>query len=369
MIIDNNIDEVTARYWCIANKQKILEIASQAKKNAVSDNEEKDGIQAAIALGPNGKEKLEAIQTKLDESQLDEGFWRGVYDFLFNSPPAWVDEPTGLNLTAPEDVFKDDVAGGIVGYNQGTKMATAAGAAAIGASIPIVRNAAAKVAKTGVKTAVKHPVATTVGVVAAKNYDTVKDVAANAGKELSALGKMIDKCQPFIDKVCAFFSPLVDFFKEHPLAASALGAIGYGLLRTYPLWSPYLRRMWYELRSGKCLAKVNFEANDTSYTFEYTANKRKWTLLNSGKIASVEDASSFMNTEFAKKFIAKCKDNFDTLFAHKDMILASSALENDKSMMSAFKELFDQEKDIKANLYSGKLLFERRSWKPVYKNA
>lgn len=127
--------------------------------------------------------------------------------------------------------------------------------------------------------------------------------------------------------------------------------------------------MWYELRSGKCLAKVNFDANDTSYTFEYTANKRKWTLLNSGKIASVEDASSFMNTEFAKKFIAKCKENFEVLFSHKDMILASSALENDKSMLDAFKDLFAQEADIKANLYNGKMLFERKSWKPVYKNA
>ena len=136
---------------------------------------------------------------------MDEGFWRSVYDLLFNSPPAWVDEPTGFNLAAPEDVFKDDVAGGIAGYNKGAKMATAAGAAAIGASIPGVRNAAANIAKTGVKTAVKHPVATTVGVVAAKNYDTVKDVAVNAGKELSTVGRAIEKCQPFIDKVCAFF--------------------------------------------------------------------------------------------------------------------------------------------------------------------
>ena len=119
--------------------------------------------------------------------------------------------------------------------------------------------------------------------------------------------------------------------------------------------------MWYELRSGKCLAKVNFDANDTSYTFEYTGNKRKWTLLNSGKIASVEDASSFMNTEFAKKFIAKCKENFEVLFAHKDMILASSALENDKSMLDAFKDLFAQEADIRANLYAGKMLFERKN--------
>lgn len=74
---------------------------------------------------------------------MNEGFLKSVYDFLFNSPPAWVEEPTGLNLAAPDKVFKDDVAGGIEGYNRGTKMAAAAGAAAIGASIPAVRNAAA----------------------------------------------------------------------------------------------------------------------------------------------------------------------------------------------------------------------------------
>lgn len=73
---------------------------------------------------------------------MNEGFFKSVYDFLFNSPPAWAEEPTGFNLSSPKDVFKDDVAGGIAGYNKGAKMATAAAATAIGASIPAVRNAA-----------------------------------------------------------------------------------------------------------------------------------------------------------------------------------------------------------------------------------
>lgn len=73
---------------------------------------------------------------------MNEGFFKSVYDFLFNSPPAWAEEPTGFNLSSPKDVFKDNVAGGIAGYNKGAKMATTAAATAIGASIPAVRNAA-----------------------------------------------------------------------------------------------------------------------------------------------------------------------------------------------------------------------------------
>ena len=73
---------------------------------------------------------------------MNEGFFKSVYDFLFNSPPAWVEEPTGFNLAAPEEVFKDDVKGGIAGYNKGAKLGAAVGATAVGAMIPGVRDAA-----------------------------------------------------------------------------------------------------------------------------------------------------------------------------------------------------------------------------------
>ena len=38
---------------------------------------------------------------------------------LLNSPPAWIEEPTGFNLAAPSEVFKDDIKGGIEGYKNG----------------------------------------------------------------------------------------------------------------------------------------------------------------------------------------------------------------------------------------------------------
>lgn len=114
---------------------------------------------------------------KLDEAMLSEtGFWRTVYDVLFNSPPAWADEPTGFNLASPEDVFKDDVASGIAGYNRGTKLAAGTAAAAGAIAVPAVRNAAAKLAKAGVKTAAKNPVATTAAVVVAKEAAEHKDL-------------------------------------------------------------------------------------------------------------------------------------------------------------------------------------------------
>jgi len=110
---------------------------------------------------------------------------------------------------------------------------------------------------------------------------------------------MMEKLQPAIDTVCSWFKPLVDFFKDHPIYASTLGAIGYGLLKTYPIWWPYIRRLSYEIMSGKTLAKVEFESNGTSYTFEYTLNKNKWVLLDSGKLSSAEDSMSFVKTQFA----------------------------------------------------------------------
>lgn len=214
---------------------------------------------------------------------------------MFNSPPAWVEEPTGFNLCAPEHVFKNDVAGGIAGYNRGAKMAAATGAVVIGASIPIVRNAALQIGKQ----AIKHPVAATVATVAATHPSATVDVIKHTASDVGTVAKAVESCKPAFDTVCSWFAPLVNFFKEHPLYASVVGAIGYGLFETYPLWWPYVRRLSYELTSGKTLAKVEFDANDSSWTFEYTLNKNKWVLLNSGKIASAEDSTSFINTKFA----------------------------------------------------------------------
>ena len=354
MIIDNVIDEFTARYFCAVDAHLIKDAIAQAKKFSKEESSEKTGIQMAIAVGPEAGDKIKDIEKKLDESQLNEGFFKSVYDFLFNSPPAWVEEPTGFNLSAPKDVFKDDVAGGIAGYNKGAKMATATAATAIGASIPAVRNAAAQVGKT----AIKHPVASAVSGLAVANLDTTVEIAKNARKDLSAFGKMLNACKPAIDKVCGLFKPLVDFFKEHPIFASTIGAIGYGLLKTYPIWWPYMRRLSYEITSGKTLARVDFEANDSSYTFEYTANKNKWVLLNAGKVASIEDSTTFVKTKFAQRFIKQVKKNFEALFSNKDVVLAQASLVGGEKLVDAFKKFFESEKIIRSNMFTQKMMFE-----------
>jgi len=350
MIVDNVIDEVTARYFCAANKRFIEDAVKNAREAARENSAEKLGIQTAMALGPNPEKKLEQAKTQLDEAQLNEGFW----SWLFNSPPAWVEEPTGFNLAAPEQVFKSDVQGGIEGYNTGTKMAAGVGAAAVAASIPVVRNAAVQIGKQ----AVKHPVAATVATVAATHPGATVDIVKNTAKDAGAVASALEACKPAFDTVCGWFKPLVDFFKEHPLYASAAGAVGYGLLKTLPLWWPYIRRLGYELTSGKTLAKVDFEANDSSWSFEYTLRKNKWVLLNAGKIASPEDSTTFMKTRFAQRFIEQCKKNFESLFAHKDVILAQASLVGGSSLRDTFKKFIDSEQAIRANMFYGKMIFE-----------
>lgn len=60
MLVDNVIDESSARYFCVFNAKTIEKSVSQAKKFAEDDSEEKLGIQTAIAIGPNREEELEA---------------------------------------------------------------------------------------------------------------------------------------------------------------------------------------------------------------------------------------------------------------------------------------------------------------------
>lgn len=201
--------------------------------------------------------------------------------------------------------------------------------------------------------------AATVATVAATHPDATVDIVKNTAKDAGAIAKAIEACKPAFDTVCGWFKPLVDFFKEHPLYASAAGAVGYGLLKTLPIWWPHIRRLGYELTSGKLLAKVDFEANDSSWTFEYTLRKNKWVLLNGGKIASPEDSASFMKTKFAQRFIEQCKNNFESLFAHKNVVLAQASLVGGDSLRDAFQKFIDNERSIRSNMFYGKMIFEK----------
>ena len=84
MIVDNAIDEATAKYFCAVDAHLIEDAMSQAKKFAKSNSTEKIGIQTAIAVGPDAEKKIEDVEKQLNESQLNEGFFKNVYDFLFN---------------------------------------------------------------------------------------------------------------------------------------------------------------------------------------------------------------------------------------------------------------------------------------------
>lgn len=120
------------------------------------------------------------------------------------------------------------------------------------------------------KTATRHPVTAATAALAASNPESTAKLVKNTVSDIGSIGGFVDSLEPYLNRICGFFKPLVDFFKDHPVYASALGAIGYGLLKTYPVWSPYLRRLVYEATSGGALAAVEFEANDKSWRFEYS---------------------------------------------------------------------------------------------------
>jgi hypothetical protein len=63
------------------------------------------------------------------------GFWQTLKE-IWDSPshPAWVEEPTGFNLAAPEHVFKD-VDAGLRGYRKGEKIGLATGLGMLGAGV------------------------------------------------------------------------------------------------------------------------------------------------------------------------------------------------------------------------------------------
>ena len=151
---------------------------------------------------------------------LDEGFFSSIYDFIMKSPPAWVDEPTGFNDPRPEAVFRDDVKGGIEGYNKG------AAAATVTAALVLSRKAIPKIANA----AIKHPVAAGVAAVAATHPGKMANVADTAIEATKKAAKAVEDNKDLIGKIADFFKPVVDFVAAHPGLASIAGASCYALL-------------------------------------------------------------------------------------------------------------------------------------------
>lgn len=63
MITDNIIDEKSARYWCIVTSTQIKRVANAMQDAAHADNDEKTGMQFAIASGLDDRRVGEAACT------------------------------------------------------------------------------------------------------------------------------------------------------------------------------------------------------------------------------------------------------------------------------------------------------------------
>lgn len=62
-----------------------------------------------------------------------------------------------------------------------------------------------------------------------------------------------------------------------------------------------------------------------------------------------------MKTDFAGKFIRKCAENFECLFKNKDVVAAQAALTGN---VSEIRKILQQEKRIRANMFTGKMILE-----------
>lgn len=345
MIIDGMIDESSARYMCAFAKFDFERAKAEYEKARASNADDKKAVQMAVQLAVGQKSLSEG------GAPLNEGFFTSLVDFL-KSPPAWVEEPTGFNDARPEAVFKDDVEGGLDGWHRGEAAAAATAAAVLGRkAIPAVAKAAARhpVAAAAVGAAVAYPEQ------AAKLADNGVNAVGSAIDAAKDLSNQIDQHRGLFEKIAGFFRPAVEIVAAHPAIASAAGAACYGLLRTWPLWWPYMRRLNYELTSGKALAACEFEANCRSWRFEYSPKKARWVLLSGGRIARQDDVVSFSQTEFAKKFIGRCREILEQAFDNAKYVAATAEVAS-KGDANAIAGLLKDRAKLEATMFVGKIM-------------
>lgn len=225
----------------------------------------------------------------------------------------------------------DDVEDGVRGYNKGTALALAAAPAVIAPEITL------KAVKSVAKTVVKHPVDAAETVVAVKVVE-----------ELAEKG--------WLDDVLGWCKSIGGFLKDHPVAVGAFGSIAYGLLKTYPMWWPYVRRLCYSITAGDRIAACEFESNGRSYVFEYSLGKNKWVLLQGGRLSG--DIYSFVQTGFAKKFVSRCREILEPALAKSAALKAMAGGCGDKNVGKILNGIADGADSIKANMFGLKILAE-----------
>lgn len=335
------IDESSARYMCAFAKFDFEKAKAEYERVRSSDSDGKKAVQMAVQLAADRKPLSEAGKP------LNEGFFSSLVDFL-KAPPAWADEPTGFNDPRPEAVFQDDVGGGVEGWHRGEAAAVATAAAVLGRkAIPAVA-----------KFAARHPVATVVAGAALTHPQKAAELAdkgVNTAEDAIDAAKKLAEHKDLFEKIADFFAPAVNFVSEHPAVASVAGAACYGLLRTWPIWWPYMRRLNYELTSGKALAACEFEANDSRWRFEYSVKKARWVLLSGGRIAPQSDAVSFSQTSFAKRFVSRCQEILENAFDNaKYVAVASEVASGDDA--NAVADLLKNWDRLEATMFAGKIM-------------
>ena len=341
MITDSMIDESSARYMCAFAKFDFEKAKTEYERARGLDSDSKKAVQMAVRLAADRKSMSETLEI------VNEGFFSSLVDFL-KAPPAWVDEPTGFNDPRPGAVFQDDVEGGVEGWHRGEAAAVATAAAVLGRkAIPAVA-----------KSAARHPVATVAAGVALTHPQKAAELAdkgIDAAGDVIEAAKKLAEHKDLFEKIADFFAPAVNFVSEHPAVASVAGAACYGLLRTWPIWWPYMRRLNYELTSGKALAACEFEANDGRWRFEYSVKKARWTLLAKGRIAPQSDAVSFSQTGFAKRFVDRCWEILENAFDNAKYVAAASEVASGDDA-NVIAELLKNRSRLEATMFAGKIM-------------
>ncbi len=152
--------------------------------------------------------------------------------------------------------------------------------------------------------------------------------------------------------------------------AASVAGIGYALYKAFPYLKQKFKYMFKKIASGNSLAYVKFEADEEDYIFRYDLKYQKWILsYDSAKLTDIktfpgrDEVDSFLETDFCKDFVERCKYYLNQFL---DDEIAQKALSEevakmkDKNVSELLSNILKSKKYIQSNMYKLRVRYETK---------
>lgn len=361
ILLDNTIDESTAKYFCIfANKEihdyindvndndEIIKQTNKLVNSKLATQLNESDRTSILSQIKNGLSKLKGKASNIAQNTVKNATETSTQVAIDTITSSANQEKLNLLATqAGDKAGKSAVQGAIDSYNANKQafdaMAQDAGANATqGALDTIQKNTEQinKLAQDAGANATQGALDTAIA-----NQDAINAIASDAGA--SAAAGALGTLQTAAAGAAKAAMPWL----------IAAGAIAIGTMLWPKIKGGFKRMFRTSAKTNNSLAFVKFKDTDNNdWQFYFSDDKMLWRLdnMNSGQDVSKQHTIAFMQTEFAKKFMIRCQQLIRSVLDNELGISVLLKTTKDKTLKDRLQQIVENKQKIYSRMFTGK---------------